>query len=129
MDGMRITLPLTFAGMAASSQMAANAVAYWRTPCPLTLVHISATASNAASSTVRVGTSSDDDGYITAFAVGQSATPVVKDRGDFDGALNADANECPHIARDTVLAVTVDYDGSSGTAGQNVSVILTFVEG
>jgi hypothetical protein len=129
MDGMRIVVPITFGGMASNSQMAADAQFYWTTPCALTLVHASLVASNAADTTVSIGTSSDADGYLTATAVGQSEVPTVKDRGDFDGALNSDTAECPHIAAGTVLEVAVDYDGAGGTAGQDVCVVLTFLEG
>jgi len=129
MDGMRLVLPIIYGGMAANSEMAANAIVYWTTPCPLTLVHVSLVASNAASTTVSIGTSADVDGYLTATAVGQSDVPTEITRGEFTGALMSDTAECPHIAKGTVLAIDIDYDGSSGTAGRDVAAILTFLEG
>lgn len=129
MDGLRLVLPIIFGGMAANSEMAANAVVYWTTPCPLTLVHVSAVASNTASTTFTIGTSSNADAYLLSSAVGQDDVPAVKDRGDFSGDSGHDTAECPHIAAGTVLAIAVDYDGSSATAGRDVAIILTFLEG
>ena len=124
MDGMRIVVPVHFHGT-----MAADGSFRWKVPGPLTLVHVSAVASNAASTQIKLGTTVDDDGYLTAAAVGQSGAPAVFDRGDFNGALNADTAECPHLDAGTVLLLTVDFDGAAGTAGQNVSVVVTLLEG
>jgi hypothetical protein len=124
MDGMRLILPLHFHGA-----MSANATFRWQLPCPLILVEVSAVASNDSDAKVKIGTTSNDDAYKTLAVIGDSGTPVIWDRGDFDGDGGHDTAECPHIAADTVLLVTVDYDGTSGTAGADVSIVLTFTEG
>jgi hypothetical protein len=49
---------------------------------------------------------------------------VTKVRGDFDGALNSDTAECPHIAKDTVLLLTFTHASAS-----DVDIVLTFLEG
>ena len=49
---------------------------------------------------------------------------MTKDRGDFDGELNPDTAECPHLAKDTVLLVTLVHASSI-----NPDVALTFLEG
>jgi hypothetical protein len=120
MDGMRVVVPVHFHGT-----MAANGLFRWKVPCGLTLAHVSAGSSVDTNATVKIGntgTNGDDD-YMTAKDVGDAAAVAEYDRSDFvDG-------EYPHIAAGTTLLVTVDFDGASGTAAQNCSVVLTFLEG
>lgn len=119
MDGMRVVVPVHFHGT-----MAANGTFRWKTPCALTLVHVSAASSVDTDATVKIGntgTNGDDD-YMAAKAVGDQGCNEY-DRADFvDG-------EYPHVAAGTTLLVTVDFDGASGTAAQNCSVVMTFLEG
>ena len=97
-------------------------------PFDCQLVHVSAVASNDSDATLAVGSSADTDGYITAGVIGDSNTPVEKEAlTDFAGALAA--NQYPHIADGTIVVVTLDYDGATGTAAQNVTIVLTFTEG
>ena len=124
MDGMRLVVPLHWHGT-----MAANATFRWTLPCGLKLVHVSSVASNNSDAKVSIGTTANDDAYKTSAVIGDSGVPVVWDRGDFDGDSGHDTAECPHLAAGTVLLVTVDYDGAGGTAGQDVGVVLTFLEG
>ncbi len=89
---------------------------------PCTLIHVSAVGSNANNATLTVyrnGTTA----VTKVVDVGDSGTPAVIAREDFIGG------EYPHFAgTDTIVAV-LDYDGSSGTAVQNFSVVYTFLEG
>jgi len=124
MIGTRIPITIHLHGT-----LAANAVGTFRLSCPATLIHVSAVASNNSDATLKIGTSADDDGILVAVAIGDSATPTVFDRGDFDGALISPAGECYHGAETTVYSWTLDYDGASGTAAQNVEIIFTFTEG
>jgi len=97
-------------------------------PSDCTLVHVSAVAGNDSDATLAIGSSADTDGYLTATAIGDSNTPVEKETlSDFDGAL-ADS-QYPHITDGTIVVLTLDHDGDSGTAAQNVTIVLTFVEG
>ena len=100
----------------------------WAAPFDCQLIHVQAVGSNANDATLKVGTSADDDGYITAFAIGDSGTPVEKEAlADFDGAL-ADS-QYPHITDGTIVNLTLDHDGASGTAAADVTIVLTFTEG
>ena len=118
MQGTRVFFPVVVPGT-----LAANVTVRFTAPCGLQLVEVSAVGSNANDATLIVGNSSDDDAYITAFAIGDSGTPVVKTRTDFVG------EQYPVIPNDTVVVVTLDFDGAGGTAAQNVTLLLTFTEG
>jgi hypothetical protein len=123
MQGMRFTIPVHLHGT-----LSANAQGAFRLPCGATLAEVSACASNDSDATLQVGTSADADGVMTAAAIGDSSTPAVFGADDFDGALADGANPL-HLADDTVVTWLLDYDGSSGTAGQNVDILFTFLEG
>lgn len=123
MDGMKNRIVIFFGTPGANRQATIQLNA------PATLQEVSACQSNNGDATLTVGTTTDPDGYVTAFAIGDSNVPVVKDRGDFNGALVSDTDECPHIADNTLINVVLDYDGASGTAGENITVTLTLGEG
>jgi hypothetical protein len=94
-------------------------------PCAATLKHVGAVASNNSDATLIVGSSADDNGYVTSFAIGDSGTPVEKEAlTDFAGALAG--NQFPFIADGTIVVFTLDYDGAAGTAAQNVTITATF---
>ena len=82
--------------------LAANMIAHVKLPCDATLVEVHAVATTAAVGTIKVGTDADDDGYLQAMNFGASNVPAVADRGDFNGVLNPNLAECPHIAKGTV---------------------------
>ena len=108
--------------------LAANLNIRWTAPFNCQLIHVSAVGSNANDGELTVGTSADANGYIEAFAIGDSNTPVEKEAlTDFDGAL-ADS-QYPHIADGTILVLTLDYDGAAGTATDDFTIVLTFTEG
>jgi hypothetical protein len=99
-------------------------------PSPCSLVHVSAVASNDSDATMALGTSADTDGFLAACVIGDSNTPVEKQRADFDGALLTDAGkENPRLADGDIFVITIDYDGSSGTAADDLTLVLTFTEG
>lgn len=94
------------------------------------LKHVSAVASNDSDATLAIGTSVDTDGFLVACAIGDSAVPVEKEMTDFDGALLSDpGGEYPRISDGDVVVVTLDFDGASGTAADDVTIVLTFLEG
>ena len=108
--------------------LAANIAIKWTAPFNCQLIHVSVVGSNANDAELTVGTSAHVDGYITAFAIGDSGTPVEKEAlTDFDGALAG--SQYPHIADGTIIALALDYDGDGGTAAQDVTIVLTFTEG
>jgi len=103
--------------------LGANLSMKWYAPCDVQLIHVSAVASNDSDATMTIGTSTSAEAYLTACVIGDSGTPVEKTRTDFVGS------QYPHVTHDTIMAVALDYDGSSGTAAQNVTIVLTFTEG
>ena len=108
--------------------LAADAAIKWVAPFNCQLVHVQAVATNDSDATLTVGTSVDADGYLAEFTIGDSSVPTEKEgRANFDGAL-ADS-QYPHITDGTIIVLTLDYDGDSGTAAQNVTIVLTFTEG
>jgi hypothetical protein len=119
MEGMRFIWHLHGHGT-----LAANMVAHFKLPCGAMLVQVDAVATTSAVGTVIIGTDADDNGYLTTFTFGASNVPTVADRGDFAGALNADTAECPHIAKDTVMLITVTHASMI-----NPDLTLTFLEG
>jgi hypothetical protein len=54
--------------------------------------------------------------------VGDSDAPAEYDRDDFVGA------QYPHIPKGAIVKLTLDFDGASGTAAANATVVLTFAE-
>ena len=122
MDGMRFVVSWHVHGT-----LSADAVFRYKLPCDATLVRVDTCGTANVTSALKIGTllpTSDDDGIIKSFTPGANATFVTKDRGDFDGALNPDTAECPHLAKDTVLLLTFTHASAS-----DVDVYLTFLEG
>jgi hypothetical protein len=119
MDGMRFVVPVHGHGT-----LAADMIAHYKLPCGATLVQVDAVATTAAVGTVKIGTDADDDGYLPAFTFGASNVPLTADRGDFSGALNGDAAECPRLAKGTVLKITIAHNSMI-----NPDLALTFLEG
>jgi hypothetical protein len=94
------------------------------------LVHVSAVASNDSDATMALGTSSDTDGFLAAATIGDSQTPKEFDLDDFDGALLTEAGkDYPEIDDGDVFIITIDYDGATGTAAADLTIVLTLQEG
>jgi hypothetical protein len=107
--------------------LAANVTIKFTAPFGMQLVHVSAVASDA---TLALGDSDDADEYLTAAAIGDSGTPVEFDGDDFvDADGNTHNRYYPRITDGTVVVVTLDYDGATGTAAADVTLVLTFTEG
>jgi hypothetical protein len=103
--------------------LAANLNIRWTVPDDCQLVHVSASNSAATNGTFIIGNSSDDDAYLTTADIGDSNVPNEFDLDDF---VN---DQFPHIVDGTIIVITVDYDGASGTAAANFTLVLTFTEG
>ncbi len=85
----------------------------------MSLVHVSAVASNDSDATLAIGKGHDADGYLAAATIGDSGTPKEFDLDDFDGALLTDAGkEYPRIEAGDVVQVDLDFDGASGTVAR-----------
>jgi len=115
MQEMIFTLCVTYDGT-----LAANKALYFTMPIGATLIHVSAVQSNAGSATLMIGDTGDTDQAIAAFAIGDSAVPVEKATADFTS---------PHFVDGDVFKLTLDYDGASGTAADNVNIVCMFLAG
>jgi hypothetical protein len=120
MDGKRFVWTVHHHGT-----MTADLVARYKLPCNATLVRVDSYGTADAEGTLIIGTPDDTDGYVKSHVPGHNASFVTLERGDFDGALNADTAECPHIAKDTVIVATLGHNDSSTHTG----FALTFLEG
>jgi hypothetical protein len=103
--------------------LSANIVPKFTAPINYTIIHVSAVASNDSDATLKIGTSADDDIFLAAAVIGDSGTPVEFDRDNFIGT------QYPRVADGDIVVITLDFDGSAGTAAQNVTIILTCLEG
>jgi len=118
-DGMRFVFAIHGHGT-----LSADMVAHYKLPCDATLVQVDAVATTAAVGSVKIGTDSDDDAYLTATTPGASNVPVTVTRTGFTGASCSPSGECPHIAKGTVLKITVTHNSMI-----NPDFALTFLEG
>jgi hypothetical protein len=102
----------------------------WTAPCDLTLLHVSAVASDANAFGINVGDSDDTDEYLTKSSAGVSGTPVEFDGDDFvDTAGATHTKYYPRIAAGTVVVIEVDYNyngGGAGAASDDPTIVLTF---
>ena len=100
--------------------LSGNYTFYWTLPTGMTLWHVSAVASNDSDATLMLGDSGDTDQAMAAAVIGDSGTPVEFEFSDFTS---------PHFYDGDVFTATVDYDGASGTAAEDLQVVLTFLVG
>ena len=99
-------------------------------PTNCTLQHVSVVGSNANDAEIKIGTSADDDGFLELKDIGEQNVPITFSRADFDGALLSDpGNEFPRIRAGDVVVVTLIYGDVKGTAADDVTLVLTFLEG
>lgn len=103
--------------------LAANASGRFSLPFGATLEAVQSVASNDSDATLLVGTTSTSNAYLTAHTIGDSEVPVTKSGSAFVGG------QAPYIAAGTVLEWLLDFDGSAGTAAQNVTILFVFAEG
>lgn len=110
--------------------LAANVNIRFTAPCDCTLLHASAVASNDSDATIIIGDSSDTDEYLQSSTIGDSNVPAEFDGDDwYDTSGVQPGVYYPRIADGTVVVVTLDYDGASGTAADDFTLVLTFAEG
>lgn len=105
--------------------LAANHTFNFKAPFNCQLVHVSLCNSTANAGTLKIGTTSDDDAYLTATNFGVSGAPVeVAAPAGFAGV--AAGGHWPRFADGDVVSVLIT-DHASHMA--NVCVVLTFTEG
>lgn len=104
--------------------------AYWTAPSDCQLIHVSAVSSASQNGTFQIGDSSDQDEFLTASAIGDSGTPNVFDGDDFvDPSGNTHSRYYPRIAAGTIVRVSVDTDGGVSGTADDLTIVLTAVEG
>lgn len=104
--------------------LAANVNVRFAVPVDCRASHISAVASNDSDATMTFGVSTDTDSILASTTIGDSNVPAEFDRDDW-----ASTNETAELAKGDIAVLTVDYDGSSGTAAADLTVIITALEG
>lgn len=118
MQGRHLLFPVHIPGT-----LTANLSVVFQAPCDLQLVSVQAVGSNVNDATLQVGVSGDSQAYLSAQPVGDAGAPRIWGRQDFS------AGQYPRLPAGTTLTMTVDCDGEGGTAVQNLTVVLMFVEG
>jgi hypothetical protein len=103
--------------------LAANVDMRFTFPFPVQLIAVSAVGSNANNGILDIGPSTDTDGYLDGKDIGDSQVPAVFDKDDFVGT------EFPHIAANTVICASLDFDGAGGTAAHDYTLVMVFTEG
>lgn len=92
-------------------------------PFDCQLIHVSTCNSTATVITLKIGNTSDDDGYLLALNCGVSGAPVeVATHAGFAGVLAG--GQFPHMAKGELVQLTF-----SNAAVANLFVVLTFTEG
>lgn len=89
----------------------------------MTLQHVSAVATNNSSAQLKIGTTASDAVHMALKDIGDSAVPAEFDRDDFTGG------QYPRLAKGDLVKFTLDFDGATGTAAQNVTLVATFQVG
>ena len=90
-----------------------------------TIQHVSMVQSNAdGDGRLKIGTSDDDDIFSTYTTMGVSGIPV-----EFACADDFRNDVLPHLLAGDILKLYCDHDGASGTAAQDVTIVITFTEG
>lgn len=104
--------------------LVANVTPLFAVPFNCTLLHVSAVASNNNDATLKVGTPANPAAYLAEFPIGDSHVPAVKASfKDFVGG------QYPRLTANSSLLLTLDYDGNSGTAAQNVTLAVVLAKG
>ena len=95
--------------------LSGNVVRYYEFPVPAEFKWGKCLASNDSSATLTLSGA-------TALSV---AAQAIGDSGD-PATLTPASTDVTRIAADELITVTLDYDGSSGTAAENVHMLLCF---
>lgn len=104
--------------------MSANLDIRINMPVDCRLARVSAVTSNDSDATLTIGDSDDDDAILDTTTIGDSQTPQVFDVDNWNTP-----NPTGELSKGDVLVITVDYDGSAGTAGEDLTLDLDFLEG
>lgn len=101
--------------------LAANIATGFVAPFDMQLIHVSAYQRSGTTDTLLdIGTSADDDAYLDGEEIGAGTE---FDLDDFVGG------QFPHIAKGATVSIKIDFDGDSGDAAIDPTIVLTFTEG
>jgi len=93
----------------------------FKAPFDLQLVKVSGNAANTTSCIIDIGTAADTDAYLDGVTLtGATAVPTDYNQADF---VNA---QYPLIPKDTVVQITVDFDGGAGGNVDDLNLDLWF---
>jgi hypothetical protein len=104
--------------------LGANLNIRFKVPIDCRVIHISGVTSNNSDATIIFGVSTDTDSILASTTIGDSGTPAEKTVSNW-----AATNPTGELSKGDIAVLTVDYDGSSGTAGADLTVIITALEG
>lgn len=93
-------------------------------PVDCRIHRISAVASNDSDAEITLGIDAQNDDILSGETIGDSGTPVVFDVDDW----GAD-NPLAQLSKGDVLVIAVDFDGDNGTAAQDLTLDIDFLEG
>ena len=88
--------------------LAANWAIEFVCPFDMQLVHVSVSTSNTNNGTIKIGSSSDDDAYLTVQDLPDD------DQDEYERTVFV-GEQLPLISTGSVVVVTVDFDGASVT--------------
>lgn len=108
--------------------LTANLNIRWIPPDNCQLLHVSGVTSNDAATTVDVGDAADAGLHVEDFDVGAGAN-TIHELADVQDFTEFETGQWPRIADGDTVVIAVDYDGDSGTAGHDLTLVLTFAEG
>ena len=93
----------------------------FKAPFDLQLVKVSGNAVNATTCIIDIGTAADTDAYLDGVTLtGATGVPT-----DFELADFVD-DQYPAIPKDTVVQITIDYDGGAGGDVDDLNLDLWF---
>lgn len=101
--------------------LAANVTRYVEFPWPVTFEAAMAVASNDSSATLAIAGASTMS--IAAQVIGDSGDPAIIKPTAAEKASTAGE------PANSLITITLDYDGSSGTAAENVHLLIWFLTG
>ncbi len=89
------------------------------------LQHVSAVASNDSDATLAIAAgTAGTTALLAAATIGDSGTPNEKTVSNW-----ATTNTTGRLAKGDIVTLTIDYDGASGTAANDLTIVLTCTEG
>ncbi len=104
--------------------LAANHSFKFKLPFDAQLVFVSAVGSNTNNGILDVGSSSAAEAYVKDLDVGDGGTPAL-----VDADTEFESDVFPHITKGTIIVAALDYDGASGTAVADFTLVLGFLVG